>query len=111
MKLPQDFIPEKSLEKNEEGLLEKSKLSYNPKTLNCLLDLGKKFLEKAEAGQYKDMYGIGIESIRGLEYTLEDVEELSKKIEIGTEEDLWLGVYFSALINKVITEKDNIAYN
>ena len=108
MKLPTGFIQEnKGYGESIEDLLKRPKLDYNPETVSNLLDLGEEFLEKTNnILHYQDVYDTGIKIAGDVSYTLKAVKELSKKIKIKCEEDRWLGLYLSALINKIITEKD-----
>ncbi|MBU4501564.1 MAG: hypothetical protein KKA79_03165 [Nanoarchaeota archaeon] len=110
MKLPKTFRPEKDLDGRIEDLLSSESLDYNPRLVNALLCVGGKFLEH-EWKNYDAFYDISEGLVRGLEYGLKDVEELSKRIKLETEKHRKLGIYLSALVNKIITENDVVTLN
>jgi len=108
MKVPKSFRLEKDLDENVKRLLKEPKIkSYNPVIVEELLDLSKEFLQTRK-GFYQNWYNQAIKLTRGIRYSLKDVEGLSRKIRVENEKSRDLGMYLSALINKVITENDKI---
>lgn len=124
MKLPKSFISKKVLDQ----LKEPEEQTCNPKTVEYLLETCEefletydKFLQKQTDSDYKAAYSIGEELAKEIKYAKLDVEELSQKIKEETlnyswqpriesknKERRYLGIYISALINKVIKEDDII---
>jgi len=109
MKIPKTFIPDKNLEQNIKSVLKmpEKRYRYNPETVEELLFLSEEFLRKKK---YRDdvWYEVGVKLTKDLNYSLKDIEELSKKINLQTKKNPRFGLYISVLINKIITEKDEI---
>ncbi len=111
MKIPKTFKPEKNLEKNIERLLsEKPNLkNYNETTVGMLLKNCKTFLDKQfHITELSEVYKMGEDLVKKLDFTKEDVEEVSQRIEVNNDDYKYAGFYLSALINKIITEQDVI---
>ncbi|MBM3199338.1 hypothetical protein FJZ53_00250 [Candidatus Woesearchaeota archaeon] len=109
MKIPKIFTPDKNLDTYLEKLLsEKPKLrGYDENTVIMILKRRKAFLDKQVGVSHLDsLYRIGERLIEDFEFTKEDIEEAIRRVEPYGKEDRFSGFYFSALINKVITEKD-----
>lgn len=106
MKLPKTFVPEKDLEK-----VTKELLSHDLR-INRLLVSCEDFLDKSIGTSPAVKYAVGEEFASSIVYDKEDVEELSKRIKLQEGSDVsiekYLGFYLSALINKVITDQDEI---
>lgn len=99
MDIPKSFKPKnKSLEL-------KIKQGYSPKRVSILLDSCNEFIEKQKGKDFPTAYKIGKKLAKTYSYTKQDLEYLSKRIDSDCE---WLGVYLSALANKVIKKEDNI---
>ncbi|MBU4501563.1 MAG: hypothetical protein KKA79_03160 [Nanoarchaeota archaeon] len=110
MKLPKSFRPVKDLEENIECLLKEP--DYNPKIVSYLWDSCEDFLENTtDLGFLKDRYYCyyyGEKLAQKIDYNKTELEILSQKITITKENDKWLGIYLSALVNKIINEDDEI---
>ncbi len=109
MKIPKTFTPDKNLDKHVERLLsEKPNLkSYNEATVRILLKKCRTFLDKqADIGNLLNIYQIGEDLVKELDFTKWDIEEASRGIEFYSKEDRFSGFYLSALVNKIITEQD-----
>lgn len=108
MKLPQSFIPKKDLDREMERLLKEPDINH-PKRLPQLLENCKFFLEEQKDLWYlNEIYNIAEDTVKYICYAQEDLEQLVKKVKINQKQDLRLGFYFSALINKIIKEGDLI---
>jgi len=105
MRLPQTFIPEKKQNINE--ILQEPKEEINPNAIEELLKSCKKFLEKEQNLPFSRCYELGEELANEIKYNKKDLEKLSQEITI-TEKDKYLGLYLSALVNKIIKEKEMI---
>jgi len=110
MRLPKTFVPQKNLDRKIESLIEKPNLryKYNPGVVEELLVLGEEFLRTCtdEDVYKKKVYEKGVNLAGRISYSSKDVEELGNRIKPGTTKIL--GVYISALVNKVIKEKETI---
>lgn len=115
MKLPQTFVPNKGLEEKIKELLEyESRIKYDPNNVSCLYKSCNRFIEEVKTDDLKIMYGKSKRLIEKLQinYTTHDIEALSRRIgKLNTPWKVYisnLGIYFSALINEIIAEKDRI---
>lgn len=111
MKIPKTFTPDKNLEEYVERLLsEKPDLkSYNENTVRIILKKCRAFLDKqTDISNLSRVYQLGEDLVQELDYTKGDLEEASQRIELYSKEDRYAGFYFSALINKIITEQEVI---
>ncbi|MBU4501823.1 MAG: hypothetical protein KKA79_04470 [Nanoarchaeota archaeon] len=106
IKIPGTFRPKKSLDKNIESLLKEAEKGYKSRDVDELKKTSSQFLLENNCSMIdcKIVYDRASAMIENLEYTLKDVEELSRRTEIGV--SIILGLYISALINRIITEKD-----
>lgn len=106
MKISRIFLSGKNLENTTLRLLE------NNKTTDYLLRSCEDFLEQQAGKSLELKYGIAEQLAGSITYTKKNIEELSKKIPLNTFIDFdyqkFLGVYLSALINKVVEENDKI---
>lgn len=103
MKIPSIFLIEnKDLEKITCDLLSSNR------NLERLLKSCEEFLELQSGISPSLKYEIGAGLAENLVYKKKDVEELSKLLNYDNDplNSLFLGFYFSALVNKVIEEKD-----
>lgn len=110
MIMPKTFIPEKNLEKNVKELLKKQKNTYNELIVLTLLKNCEEFLAEQEYDTtILDVYNYGERRAKKLIYTKHDLEELSTRIDMNHKDDgCYLGIFLSALINKIITEEETI---
>lgn len=99
MDVPKSFRP-----KNK-NLELKIKKGYSPERVNILLESCNEFIEKQKDKDFPTAYRIGRKLAKTYTYTKQDLEYLSKRIDSDCE---WLGIYLSALANKVIKKEDNI---
>lgn len=110
MRIPGLFIPEhKSLEmKTQELLTKKPRRRGESPALKELLHGCEIFLKKQENTDILKKYDIALRATIGMKYTKHDIEKLAGKIGDHYRDELFLGFYLSALINRIITEKDHI---
>ena len=112
MKTPRLFIPGKNLDETIESLLlEKQTISdYDTKTVSVLLKSCDTFMKKLNVKlPYMEIYTIGKYLAEKIDYyTQNDLEELSKRITKENCQDMHLGFYISALINKITMGNDVI---
>ena len=112
MKVPKTFVQEKGSEKALEKVLNYQEDCLFNKKIECLLSSCYKFLD-LKYGNPKAKYDTGKKFTERLDYTLGDIENLSKRISLdppwGEFEAEDLGFYFSALINNVIKENDTVS--
>lgn len=113
MKIPTIFITK------EQGLEKKFYIkSKKSKNLDKLLRSCENFLEKQKNIESRDQkYGIGYEIAQEeklfytkLCYTKKDLQNLVEEINVDEENDSYLGIYVSVLLNKLIQEKDVIVF-
>lgn len=110
MRIPGLFIPEhENLErKTQELLTKKPKRKQESPALKELLHGCETFLKKQEKIEPLEKYHIAKMVANGMRYTKQDIEKLAEKIGDHYRDDFFLGFYLSALINRIITEKDHI---
>ena len=106
IKIPETFRPKKNLDDNIDYLLEESAKGYNLQTVEDLDFVGEQFIKEnnhsvIDTGR---VHGRALAITADLEYTLKDIEEFSKKIELGTPRII--GFYISTLINRIIKDTE-----
>jgi len=110
MKLPKIFKPKKNLEN-----LTKSLIKNSPTVLK-MLDGCEEFLQNKKNKTFENKYLQGELIAKKITYTKRELEELSKVIVLEQKEkgpsniynDPSIGIYLSALVNKVIKNEDMI---
>jgi len=108
MKLPKSFIPEKDLDSKVKNLLKEPDYSF--KNINLLLSTCKEFLEEEVHFSHNEAYFFSLDLVKNISYSKEDIEKLSEEI-VSINYTDWLGLHFSALINKIIQNDDIITLN
>jgi len=108
MKLPKVFLPEKNLEKDVERFIE-GKEETNPYALEDMINSWEKYFYGPDL-DFEDSSGLCEDLALDLIYNLKDLENLSHKIDI-MEDDGKTGIFFSALINKIIKPLDTLKLN
>jgi formylmethanofuran dehydrogenase subunit C len=113
MKIPKTFIPNKDLEETIEMLLlEKPDTdNYDKKTVSMLLRSCSAFTKQRNNihPYLEDIYQLGGKLANMMpHFAKDDLEELSKRITAENCQDMYLGFYISALINKIVTENDMV---
>lgn len=106
--IPKNFMPKKKgLEKRAKEL---TNLTYDLGTVSDLLLSCNDFREKIEnVVRFEELYEVGEKMVKTICYTKYDLEMLSPELSIRPDtKDEFLGLYISALVNKVITKQDNI---
>lgn len=115
MRTPKIFL---SKRKDLRQVLKGIEIEEHPKTVkyllrNCeeFLDEYNKFRKQVLMKCIEKAYKTGVELAEDIIYTKHDLEEFSQRIPLKRNDHVYLGVYLSALINKVITEKDVLTLN
>jgi len=104
MKIPETFKPEKNLEENIERLIKGPR--YRPGDIRNLLQNFNEFL-KQEEFLTNDYIIAQNHFVNKIDYRLKDVEEFVKVVPVNNDLELRrLGLYLSAMINKVIIKED-----
>jgi len=107
MKIPKSFTPKKDLEGKTEELLKKK--GYDVRVVCDLLNRCDEFLKQKSAFNLFNMpvmYDTAIGLAKDFNYTLNEVEALTKRLITKNELENTLGIYISVLINRVIREND-----
>ncbi len=111
MKVPKMFVPEKGSERALEKIINFKEEDLFNTRVERLLSSCYEFLE-TKYGSQEVKYRVGEDFAKKIIYTLKDVENLSKRISLETPWSEFdaenLGFYFSALVNKIVTEKDTV---
>lgn len=112
MKLPKTFRPNKDLEKKTEDLINFHFPEYSKKRVERLVNTSELFLEEQKKiGLYfksiEQRYNIANDLVKNMLYTNLDLEGFIKSLPIDNKCEP-LGIYISALINKLIEEDDII---
>lgn len=111
MRIPGLFIPEyESLKrKTQELLTRRPRRRQEPPALKELLQGCETFLRRQEKKDvFLEKYNTAMSVTRSMKYTKHDVKKLAEKIGDRYPDEFFLGFYLSALINRIITEKDHI---
>lgn len=113
MKIPKTFVKENISDKDLKKILNLEEDKLFNKHMDRLVSSCDQFLSQAY-GSSDVKYEIGEKIASKYLYTLENIENLSKRVLLEAV-PLWpnfnvknLGFYFSALINKIITENDTV---
>lgn len=109
MKIPKSFIPEKDLDETIEALLLETKAEDNSdkETVSRLLRSCNIFTrQRSTIHTYLDeIYKLGERIADKMPYyTIDDLTGLSKRLDTKNCQDVYLGFYISALINKTATD-------
>jgi len=114
MKLPKIFRPEKKLEKKVNEMIK-----INPLALKKLQESCKEFVKRTTipthyggslASNYMEQgkaYKLAKQFAQKIKYGKDELEALNEKLGLR-KDDFMLGLYFSALVNKIIKEKEEI---
>jgi len=105
IKIPKTFVPKKDLKKDMKKLIEKPQKKVNISELELLIESCGYYTERRKGLDPDDSYIVGLRTADKLTYDKHCLEELSKR---ATMDDVWLGIYFSALFNKIIKENEII---
>jgi len=116
MKLPKTFIPEKNLDEMIESMmLEMNNEDSSDKKIVSILLKSCNIYAKKRLDKFiylDEAYELGEKIASKLPYfTKHDLEGLSKKLTVKNCQDMHIGFYLSALINKIITPNDLITLN
>jgi len=106
MRLPQAFVRNKDSGKEVERLLKEPKKEENLFALEDLLESCEEYLAEGKYLSFYDSYKLGEELANKSNYNKKELEELNREIIIKEIENL--GVYFSALVNKIISVNDTL---
>lgn len=110
MKIPKIFIPDKDLDEMIESMLLETNEEDNSdkKTVSVLLKSCSAFTKKRGI-MLDSIYTLGNKLANKIpHFTKDDLEELSKRLTPKNCQDMYLGFYISALINKIATEDSTI---
>lgn len=114
MKIPKTFIPEKNLDRTLETLLLENQDSEgfgDKKAVAALLTSFDTFTKQRLAVFYstEEIYNVGKKIADQMtHFTKDDLEGLSRRLNAKNCNDLFLGLYISALINRIINENDTV---
>lgn len=126
MKFPKTFRMEKNLDDKIQELLEhKDKMDHNPAAVKEILKRSRKFVDNDERSFFlEDKYLFAKNLVDDISYTYEDLRVVSSNLELqylhkydGSRKNMMtylqkteynLGLYLSALANKLLTKEDVI---
>jgi len=99
MKLPKTFVPDKNLKKDLEKLLHRPKKEENPEVLQELMMGAKAYFSREKKLGMEQAYETALEIAENIDYSQEDIKSLGRIMVIP--DYLYLGIYFSALVNNI----------
>jgi len=108
VKLPKTFRPEKNLDKKTGQLIEEAE--YNSAKVNYMLDICEEFIFEVKASnlRLKRAYSLGKRLAPDFDYNKKDLEAMVKQIKIKDDKDIFLGIFVSALWNRINSSNDKI---